>query len=323
MIISASRRTDIPAFFGDWFIKRIEEGFFYNINPFNPRQVKGYSLLPQDVDAIVFWTKNPQPFIKHLDYLDQRGYNYYFQYTLNDYPKIFEPHVPPVHERIETFIELSKRIGKGKVIWRYDPIVISSLTPPEYHLQKMTSLSSRLNGHTERLMISFLEFYSKVQNRVKKMETEYGCKFTDLTGDEHRQELLELAEKIKEIAHKNGLQVFSCAETVDLDKIGIERGSCIDGKLIKTLFSIQKRYRKDPNQRKECLCVESVDMGVYNTCQFQCSYCYANFSEKMIRQNLQKHFPDSSSLINRYSDDVIIVKDKAGTVEAGQLMLSD
>lgn len=323
MIISASRRTDIPAFFGDWFIKRIEEGFFYNINPFNPRQVKGFSLNPEDVDAFVFWTKNPQPFIKHLDYLDQRSYHYYFQYTLNDYPKIFEPHVPPVHERIETFVELSKRIGKGKVIWRYDPIVISSLTPVQYHLEKIAYISSRLKGQAQRVMISFLEFYSKVKNRLKKLEAQYGIQFTDLTANEHRQELLELARKIREIAQKNGLQVFSCAETVDLDKIGIERGSCIDGNFIKTLFGIHKRYRKDPNQRKECLCVESVDMGVYNTCQFQCSYCYANFSEKMVRQNLQKHFPDSPSLINKYSDDVIIVKDKAGRVEPGQLTLFD
>ncbi|MFZ5753433.1 MAG: DUF1848 domain-containing protein [Bacillota bacterium] len=323
MIISASRRTDIPAFFGDWFIKRIEEGFFYNINPFNPRQVKGYSLLPEDVDAIVFWTKNPQPFIKHLDYLDQRGYHYYFQYTLNDYPKIFEPHVPPVHERIETFVELSKRIGKGKVIWRYDPIVISSLTPVEYHLEKIAYISSCLKGQAQRAMISFLEFYSKVNNRLKKLETQYGIQFTDFTANEHRKELLELAEKFKEIAHKNGLQIFSCTETVDLDQIGIEPGSCIDGKLIQKLFGIQKRYRKDPNQRKECLCVESVDMGVYNTCQFQCSYCYANFSEKMVHNNLNKHFKDSSSLINRYTEDIIILKDKTPRVKSGQLSLFD
>jgi len=124
MIISASRRTDIPAFYADWFMTRIREGFFHRVNPFNSKQVSAFSLKPEHLDAICFWTKNPKPLLQHLDELDQQGYNYYFQFTLNPYNKTFEPHVPALEERIATFKELAGRIGSERVVWRYDPIIL-------------------------------------------------------------------------------------------------------------------------------------------------------------------------------------------------------
>jgi len=311
MIVSASRRTDIPAFFGDWFIKRVEDGYFYNINPFNPGKVKGYSLLPEDVDAIVFWTKNPEPFLKHLDYLDSNGYNYYFQYTLNCYPKLLEPNLPEVDERIDTFIKLGSRIGRGKVIWRYDPIVISSVTPVEYHIEKLSYIAEKLKGNTESLIISFADFYGKVNNRIRSISKENDIVFTDLTEVGYRYSLLKMCKQIKNISVANGVEVFTCAEDIDLRSIGIKNGSCIDGKMINKLFRLDKDFKKDLNQRKECQCVESVDVGVYNTCRFQCTYCYANYSSKSISNNLAKHCHDSASMINRYSGNIEILKQKS------------
>lgn len=299
MIISASRRTDIPAFFGEWFINRINEGFCRSVNPFNPGQVKRVSLQPEDVDVIVFWSKNPAPFVKHLDYLDSKGYRYYFQFTLNDYPAVFEPNVPSVEERIAGFITLSRKIGAPKVVWRYDPIVISSITPVEYHLKRISALAGRLKGCTERLVISFMDFYTKLDGRLKKLEAEEGITFHDITAPEGRDSLEQLACGIKTICDAEGIEVFSCAEKTDLEGTGIKHGSCIDGELINRLFNTGKVFRRDGNQRKECLCAASTDIGAYNTCKFQCSYCYANFSGKSIHKNLERYSVKGDSLIAR------------------------
>lgn len=297
MIISASRRTDIPSFYGKWFQKRIEEGYFLRINPFNSKQVRVISLLPSDIDLIVLWSKDPKPFFQYLDYLDNMGYNYYFQFTLNDYPKIFEPFVPSVEERILTFQELASRIGRQKVIWRYDPIIISSITNADYHLQKIYNISNRLKDHTNRLIISFLDFYGKVKNRLYKLMREEDIELIDIIDINYRDDLFILMKEIKKISDEFKLDIFTCAEMIDLDEVGIGHASCIDIELIRKLFNIEKNFPKDKNQRKECLCAESVDMGVYDTCQFQCNYCYANSNATKIRNNVKKHRPDNPTLI--------------------------
>ncbi|MCF6094772.1 DUF1848 domain-containing protein [Microaerobacter geothermalis] len=297
MIISASRRTDIPAFFGDWFMMRIEQGYFHRINPFNTKQVRRFSLLPDDLDAIVFWTKNPKPFLKHLNQLDGLGYRYYFQHTLNDYPEHFEPAMPSLSSRIETFKILSERLGPERVIWRFDPIIISSVTPMEYHLEKISYIAGKLKGYSGRLVISFLDFYGKVQTRLKALQNKYHLTFTDMTDPQFADELGFMAKEIKQIADHNKFQVVTCAEAVDLDRFGIEHGMCIDAGLIQSIFGMNIKYKKDKNQRDECLCTESVDMGAYNTCRFNCTYCYAVQSSQSVANTLKKHRPDSASLI--------------------------
>lgn len=296
-IISASRRTDIPAFFADWFMNRIREGYFHRVNPFNANQVRAVSLAPDDVDAIVFWTKNPQPLLPHLDELDKRGYRYYFQFTLNPYGEIFEPHVPPLAERIAVFRELSRRIGPHRVIWRYDPIIVSDATPLEYHREMIASTAAALQGHATRMVFSFLDFYGKVAGRIKELEKTKGIRVIDITDGSRREEMLRLAAWIKQIGDHSGLEILSCAEQFDLAQLGIQHGSCIDGRLISSLFGIRKDFPKDKNQRGECLCVESIDMGMYNTCSFQCTYCYANLSSKNIAANLAKCSAASPSMI--------------------------
>ncbi|MBE3587996.1 MAG: DUF1848 domain-containing protein [Thermoanaerobacteraceae bacterium] len=297
MIISASRRTDIPAFFSEWFMRRIEEGFLLWRNPFNARQLKYISLRPKDVDVIVFWTKNPKPLMKHLTHLDQLGFRYYFQFTLNDYPRTIEPSVPSLEQRISIFQELSNAIGPEKVIWRYDPIIISNVTPLEYHIDKFTYLSSSLRGFSKRVVISFVDMYGKVSIKFKRLEKEKGVFVEDITKEQYHILLEKLCYALKITAENHGFEIYTCSESIDLDYLGIVHGKCVDDTLINKIFGLNVPNKKDKNQRSECLCVQSVDIGCYNTCKFFCSYCYANLSEKAVMSNLKKHKLSSPLLI--------------------------
>jgi DNA repair photolyase len=306
MIISASRRTDIPAFYADWFMKRIREGYFHRVNPFNSNQVSGFSLKPEDVDAICFWTKNPKPLMKYLDELDAIGLNYYFQFTLNPYDTTFEPNVPMLQERINTMIELAGRIGAERVVWRYDPIILSSVTSVAWHLEQAERIANQVKDATQRLVFSFYDFYGKGQGRLNKALQGTGVRLEDITAPEHRDALDRITRGLKNIADRHGLQVFSCSEDIDLASIGIQHGACIDGALIRQLFSADITTNKDKNQRESCGCVESADMGIYNTCHFRCAYCYANFNEGLIDVNRAKHYADSPSLLGRHTGNVEI-----------------
>ena len=308
MIISASRRTDIPAFYGDWFMNRVRDGFFYRVNPFNSNQVTGFSLQPADVDAICFWTKNPAPLMKHLDELDGRGLNYYFQFTLNPYNREFEPHVPLVEERIAVFRKLADCIGQDRVIWRYDPVILTSITPVSWHLEQAERIVGHLGDSIRRMVFSFYDFYGKGEGRLYQALRNTGITLEDITVAEQSKTLDMLARGFKNIATTHNLRIFTCSEEVDLMAIGINRGACIDGTLVQELFGASPSIIKDKNQRKACGCIESVDMGIYNTCQFRCSYCYANFNEGMIESNRRKHCPDSPSLLGRYNDEITIQK---------------
>lgn len=274
-IISASRRTDIPAFFSDWFMERVRDGYLHRVNPFNKRQVKRISLAPDDVAAIVFWSKNPAPLIPRLDELDARGYRYYFQFTLNPYGPPLEPHLPNLNERIDTFLKLSERIGSKRVIWRYDPVILGSETPVECHLERMDELATALEGGTVRLVISFLDFYGRAAKRLRLLEQGQGIGFSDIATPEQRGELERLAGGLQTIAGNHGLSVFTCAEEADLARFDIGHGSCVDGDLIRELWGIERRFRRDRGQRPACRCVESVDVGSYGSCGYGCVYCYA------------------------------------------------
>lgn len=306
MIISASRRTDIPAFYSDWFMGRIREGFFHRVNPFNNNQVSAFSLKPEHLDAICFWTKNPKPLMQHLDELDRQGYNYYFQFTLNPYSKTFEPHVPALEERIATFKELAGRIGPERVVWRYDPIILSSATPVAWHLEQVERIATQLKDSTHRLVFSFYDFYGKGQGRLHAALKGTGIVLDDITAPDKADQLQELVQGFKAIADHYNLRLLSCSEDLDLSALGIEHGACIDGILIHELFGGTPSMTKDKNQRQACGCVESVDMGIYNTCHFRCSYCYANFNEGMIEANCRKHYQDSPSLLDRHEGTIEI-----------------
>ncbi len=291
MIISASRRTDIPAFYSKWFMDRIREKFCLVSNPFNPKQISKISLDPPDVDAIVFWTRYPQPFISHLSILDKMGYGYYFLFTLLDYPEIFEPKSPGLNLRVNTFKELSDKIGPKKVIWRYDPIIISNITPYNFHLKKFESLACELKDFTKQVIISFIDIYPKVRKRFKEMENK-GVKIEQID-----KKGIEFLRSLKAIANENNIKIQACAEKNSLCQYGIKSGKCIDDRLIYDLFGIRVSQAKDKGQRKECLCVPSRDIGMYDTCIFGCKYCYAITSFKKARKNFSLHDPELPQMV--------------------------
>lgn len=306
MIISASRRTDIPAFYADWFMTRVREGYFYRVNPFNSRQVASFSLKPENVQAVCFWSKNPRPLMPHLDELNQRGLNYYFQFTLNPYETIFEPRLPPLQERIETMIELAWRIGRERVVWRYDPVILTNATSAIWHLEQAERIAERVCGATGRLVFSFYDFYGRGEGRLSKALSGSDIALADITAPEHKESLEQVARGFKEIADRYNLQIFSCCERVELSAFGIPHGACIDGDLVRGLFGVNAFFKKDKNQREACNCVESADMGVYNSCRFRCAYCYASFNAGIIEGNRRRHYPDSASLLGRYEGEFAI-----------------
>lgn len=296
MIISASRRTDIPAFYSEWFMNRIREGYLYVQNPFNTNKFKKVDLSPSKVDAIVFWSKNPRPLMPYLHELDERGYKYYFQFTITGYPKIIEPSVPALDEVIGCFIELSNKIGSDRVIWRFDPIMLSDITNEDFIFKRFNFIAEELKEYTNQVIISFADFYKKVITNLNKFERERNTKFKDITG--YPQLINKFALQLAEIASKNYMQILSCSEKYDLSRYGIKHGKCIDDELIEKIAQKKLNVRKDINQREECGCVQSQDIGQYNTCLHNCVYCYATYNKEIALKNKAKHNPQSPSILD-------------------------
>lgn len=284
MILSVSRRTDIPAHYSQWFFRRIEEGYACTKNPMNPSQISRISLLPKNVDCIVFWSKNPAPMLARLSSLSE--YLFYFQFTLNAYEKNVEPFLPSLAERIHTFQLLSEIAGKDCVIWRYDPILFTAQYTADFHLQRFRFLAESLKGFTKRCVISFLDRYPKIESQLSMLQV---C-------DPSLKEKRALVKKLAEIALSCGMNIYSCAEKTDLSGLPIRPSSCIDPALISSLAEVPLKAAKDRNQRKECGCCESVDIGVYNTCPNGCRYCYANYSMASV-QNRARQFDPLSPLL--------------------------
>ncbi|MGI6256351.1 MAG: DUF1848 domain-containing protein [Acutalibacter sp.] len=286
MILSVSRRTDIPAFFTPWFFRRLEEGYVLVRNPRNPHQVSRVELNPDAVDGMVFWTKNPLPLLDKLDRL--ADYTYYVQFTLTPYGPDVEPGVPSKSKvGIPTFQRLSEALGSDRVIWRYDPIFLSCRYTVEYHIRYFEELARRLSPYTKKCVISFLDLYRKIQRNMAPLELQ---ELTPSLQD-------TLAGTLAGIAHSYGLEMETCAEDIDLEKYGIHHGRCVDDRLFSRLLGRPLLVGKDRNQRRECGCVESIDIGAYSTCRNGCRYCYANFSATSVAANLEHHDPSSPLLL--------------------------
>lgn len=294
MIISASRRTDIPALYSEWFMNRIRAGWCLVPNPIYMKQVSKVSLLPKDVEAIIFWSKNPAPLLSHLDELDKLGYRYYVQFTLNDYPHALEPGVPNLDNRITTFINLSRRLGPLRVIWRYDPIILSNFTPVEYHIDKFSKLAEELRGSTCRVMVSVVDLYSKTERRLSRLEKEDGFSFDRNASSS--DSVVSLLRDFAVIAKRNNIEIFSCAEERDYSDIGVAPGRCIDERLLYRIWSLNIKYQKDYAQRECCLCMLSKDIGINDTCIHGCPYCYSTRDCALAERRFSEHDPDSPIL---------------------------
>ena len=321
MIVSASRSTDIPAFYADWFFHRLKVGYSAWTNPFNG--AKGY-VSYKKTRFIVFWSKNPRPLLPYLHILKQRNIKCYIQYTLNDYEQEKLEKVPSLANRIETFKMLVEQLGKGAVIWRFDPMILTDDISVEKLLVKVKSIGDQLKDYTEKLVFSYADIamYKKVKHNLETNGIPY--------REWEVEQMEEFAEKLSIMNKERGwkYQLATCGEKIDICKYGILHNRCVDGDLIAklawndkelmdfmkvkvenvpapSLFDVPElpqgaillpnnkyfisTHKKDPGQRQFCECMASKDIGEYNTCPHLCEYCYANASKELAINNWKKH----------------------------------
>jgi hypothetical protein len=310
VIVSASRSTDIPAFYGDWFMARLKAGHVMWKSPFGGKPA--YVSFAK-TRLFVFWSKNPEPFLHHLDTLDRLGYGYYFLFTLNGYDaEGLEPRVPPADNRIRTFISLSERIGKGRVVWRFDPLLLSDRITVDDLLGKIQSIGDRIAPYTRRLIFSFVDIakYRKVR---RNLLSQGFSSVREFTGRERE----ELCKGLSDLNQKWNLEISACGEAGDLSRYGIVKGQCISYSLMTDEFSrdpvlmdflrpgirqvltgdvdpsVYARRLRDPGQRNACTCIVSKDIGQYSTCMHLCAYCYANTSSAAAAANYDQYRDDA------------------------------
>ncbi|MDK2964667.1 DUF1848 domain-containing protein [Lacrimispora sp.] len=309
MILSVSRRTDIPAFYSDWLLNRLKEGYVLVPNPRNPSRYSQVQLSPQTVDCIVFWTKNPREMILKLDTISAMGYDFYIQFTLTPYGREVEAFLPDKKELIETFQKLSAILGPKRVIWRYDPVILTDQMDVAYHLECFEKMAGLLQGCTERCVFSFLDFYARLGTTLRELGA-----FPIQEGD-----MFRIGEGFSQSAHKYRIQLSTCCESVDLSQFGITHASCIDGDLIEELTGCRLRKRKDTGQRPGCGCMESVDIGSYDSCAHGCRYCYGVFSQERARKNRENHDPKAPVLFGSLPENVIITQRPVKSLKDGQM----
>ncbi len=301
LVISASRATDIPAFHARWFMQRLSAGYCLWQNAFNPRQKQYISF--EKCRIFVFWSKNPQALVPWLSEIESRGYQYYFQYTLNDYEaEGLEPNLPKLAQRMDTFRALAEQIGKERLIWRFDPIILGNTLTVERILERIQKLAEQLAPYTEKLVFSFLDMYRKTKNNLKKIDP--------FLRPPDASERLRLARGISAISQaiSSPLALSTCAEQPDFAALKIKPNQCIDPELILSLCPDSAELHKllapqgrllpqatakgassfsikDKGQRSLCGCAPSKDIGRYNSCMHFCAYCYANLSKAAVMKN--------------------------------------
>lgn len=286
MIVSVSRRTDIPAFYSRWFMNRIAAGFVDAMNPFNRKQITRINLSPKEIDCFVFWTKDAGPMLPYLEQLDTLGYKYYFQFTITPYGRDIEPGLRDKDQLIDTFQRLSEHVGTNRVVWRYDPILLTPKYSIQQHISDFADMAQKLAPYTDTCVISFLDLYRKTERNTSHLGLQ------PLTTEA----MQELASALSDIARKNHLSIQSCSEEIDLSAYGLEHGACIDHRHVAAAMNCKIDLDKDNTQRAACGCAKSIDIGQYNTCLHLCSYCYANFNVPMTKARQQQHDENSSLL---------------------------
>jgi DNA repair photolyase len=296
VIVSATWRSDIPAWHSDWFMERLRRG--HMLSTYRRRKYVSFD----KTRIIVFWTKNPTPIFKHLDELDQMGIGYYFHHTLTDYDRErLEPNLPPLADRTDAFKRLSNRIGKERVLWRFDPLVLTDTIDRERLASKVCSVMESLSGYTKKLVISF--FDPTARKKVERQLINAGVHAKKFTADDMKY----VSCRIADYAAKFKIQVAACAEEMDLSSFGIRRNRCIDDEYLRRVFKQDTDLMsfidtvagiKNQGQRKLCGCIPSFDVGTYNTCKNGCVYCYANNSQKAVANNFNRLSLNGETLLN-------------------------
>ncbi|MBM4147848.1 MAG: DUF1848 domain-containing protein [Lentisphaerae bacterium] len=293
MIISASRRTDIPAFYPDWFMNRVRAGSCVAVNPFNPSQRRVVSLQPGDVEAVVFWTRNPEPLEQYLHELDRLGIGYVFLFTLNAYPACLEPGAPGPDRAVRTFRRLSACLGPQRMAWRYDPIILSRDLDAAWHAARFDELASALEGAASRAITSFLDMYRKTARRLRALKDNLPDIHPDPASHPAAPELLRT---MAASARKHGMALQTCCEPGDFTASGSRPGACVDAAWLSAALGRPVAGGRDQGQRPACLCSLSVDIGAPDTCLHDCAYCYATSSRKAAINAFSARDPASPSL---------------------------
>jgi hypothetical protein len=283
VIVSASRRTDIPAFYSAWMMQRLYAGYALVRSTYSAHRVFHVPLTPDVVDCIVFWTKNPIPMEASFPQIGAMGFPFYVQYTLTPYGPELEQNLPPKQALVEAFLRLSDTLGAARVVWRYDPVVVDPAHPVSWHIEAFGRMCERIAGFTERCVFSFVDIYKRRGGIVKPV----------LKPDQQA-----LAHGFAELAQARGIALYTCAEQGDFSAYGILPGACIDRALIERATGCPIGARADQNQRPACRCLESVDVGAYDSCQNGCVYCYATMPGAAVK-NAALHDPLSPLLIGR------------------------
>ena len=292
MIINTGMRTDIPAFYSEWFMNRIREGFVLVRNPYCPERITRYELNTDVVDCLAFCTKDPAPMLKYLDEL--KAYHQYWFVTITPYGKEIEPNVPPKEEVMQSFIALSRSVGIDCVGWRYDPIFIDRVYTPERHINDFELMCKTLSGHTKVCVISFIDLYEKVKRNFPQART--------VT----QQERIALGKAFADIGSRYGITIKACAEGNDLAPYGVDCGGCMTRQTFEKAIGSNIIVPKKRSQRAECACVLGTDIGAYDTCGHLCRYCYANYDHENVRRNMRLHDPDSPLLVGKVQAGEII-----------------
>ncbi|MBP3460084.1 MAG: DUF1848 domain-containing protein [Lachnospiraceae bacterium] len=284
MILNTGNRTDIPAYYSEWFYNRIKEGFVLARNPYYPEQVLKYKLSPEVIDCICFCTKNPGPMLDRLDEI--KNFGQFWFVTITPYGKDIEPYVPDKEKVLSDFCILSERVGKNAVGWRYDPIFLSEQYSMEFHISAFAKMAERLKGKTNQCVISFIDLYEKTKKNFP------GVKAVS------RQDAVILTKELVRIAKKNEMKIYTCAEGDYLAEYGADCGGCMRTAVIERAIGCALNIPKSKKSSREtCNCLLGNDIGMYNTCPHGCLYCYANYDMSIVKENLKSHNPLSPLLV--------------------------
>ncbi|MBR0463138.1 MAG: DUF1848 domain-containing protein [Clostridia bacterium] len=292
MIINTGQRTDIPAFYADWFANRLKEGFVLVRSPYNPKSVTRYRLTPDVVDCIGFCTKNPEPMLKYMDLL--KRFRQFWYVTITPYGKEIEPRVPNKLKVMDSFKRVSAIVGKNCMGWRYDPIFISDTYPVERHIRAFERMAEELSGYTQTAVISFIDLYEKTKRNFPEAKP---------VSPEDR---LTLGKAFVDIGKRHGMVIRPCAEGDELAPFGADCGGCMTVSMYEGAIGQRLKVPRQTPARKACACYLGGDIGAYNSCGHLCRYCYANYDADTVRKNMQKHDPRSPLLIGSLMPDDIV-----------------
>lgn len=308
MILNTGNRTDIPAYYSEWFYNRVHEGYVMTRNPYYPEQVLRYRLDPEVVDILCFCTKNPEPMLSRLDEI--RQFRQFWFVTITPYGRDIEPYVPDKERVIDAFQKLSDRVGIRAVSWRYDPIFLSEKYTLDFHLEAFEKMAEKVSGYVDNCVISFIDLYEKTRKNFPQVK------------EVKQKDKERLSQEFVRIGKKSGIRIRTCCEGTEWIKYGVDAAGCMTKAVLERAIGCTLEVPEKGNSKREgCDCLLGNDIGMYNTCGHACLYCYANYDRKTVLQNMRQHDPKSPFLIGGYHEDDCVKEARQESVCSGQLKL--